>query len=140
MTSSMQSMLNDFKAILHSLKNRWPCGIKSVDDAVDAKIEGLTAFIDETTKRYGHLKDPVMIHNLWDNQRGWGHNIDFIDWDRRRLMGHHHDRRSFRIGDEVRAKMRSGKIARFSIKNVEYCNDPKDMFFADLEDIGYLES
>lgn len=35
--------------------------------------------------------------------------------------------------------MQSGRVARFKIKEVEYTLDPKDMLFATLEDVGYLE-
>jgi hypothetical protein len=76
--------------------------------------------------------------NAWEYQ-SWGHHISFLRWEDRRVYGHLHNRREFKPGDEVRFRMESGKVARFKVKDVEYSMDPKDMFFATVEDVGYAK-
>lgn len=78
------------------------------------------------------------VHNLWEHQIGWGHNVYFSDWDRRRITGHHPSRWDWKVGDEVRAKMASGKIGRFRITEFEPATGVWDMFFLTVEDVGYL--
>lgn len=44
-----------------------------------------------------------------------------------------------KVGDEFRSKMESGKVARFKIIKVDRCGDPQDMFFCNVEDVGYVD-
>lgn len=44
-----------------------------------------------------------------------------------------------RIGDVITTKMKSGKIGVFEIVKVEWCNDPRNMYFADVKPVGYWE-
>ena len=78
----------------------------------------------------------MRIINIWEHN-GWGNSIRWLDWDNRRLSGHLSTPPS--VGDEVRSKMDTGKIARFLITAVKRLEDPPDMFFANVSDIGYLE-
>lgn len=80
-----------------------------------------------------------MIWNLWEHQGMWGHNIHWTDWQSRRLGGHLPNRYEMKEGQELRARMESGKIARFEIVDIEFCSDPRDMLFFTVKDIGYLE-
>jgi hypothetical protein len=66
---------------------------------------------------------------------GWGFHIEWLDYDKRRMWGHH---QRLEVGDEVRVDMESGKTARFAVTNVEWQRDPRDMFFCDVIDIGYV--
>jgi len=75
------------------------------------------------------------IINMWEHT-SWGDNIYFFNWEKRHLVGWMTPIPN--IGDEIRCKMKSGKVARFKIIKVEPQKDPKDMFFATVEDIGYL--
>lgn len=75
------------------------------------------------------------IINMWKHT-GWGNSISFTDWEKRRLVGHLPNRP--KIGDEIRSKMESGEIGRFLVSEVEYCRDPKDMFFCTVKDLKYL--
>lgn len=76
----------------------------------------------------------VRTISMWEHS-GWGDYIDWSSWEERSLYGHMKDRP--RNGDILRCKMESGKIATFVIKNVVYKSDPRDMFFAEAEDVGY---
>jgi len=77
-----------------------------------------------------------VVINMWEH-KSWGDNILWFNWKRRRLVGWMTP--IPKVGDEVRCKMRSGKIGRFEIVKVEPQSNPRDMFFADVRDIGYLE-
>lgn len=81
---------------------------------------------------------PKRIWNLWEHQRGWGHNLT-LDWDHRSVIGHLPNRRHMSGDDEFRCKMESGKVARFRIRELFFYGDPPDMVRFKLEDAGYLE-
>jgi hypothetical protein len=70
-----------------------------------------------------------------ERHSGWGDRLDWFDYDKRRISGHL--QRKPVVGDEVLFRMSSGKTARYAVTSVEYCGDPRDMFFADVMDIGY---
>ena len=72
--------------------------------------------------------------NLWEHS-GWGNNIDWSDFAIRRLYGLCY---GVRKGDYIRCEMESGDIASFKIVNIEYKSDPRDMFFATVKDVGYV--
>ena len=78
----------------------------------------------------------IQIYNMWEHI-GWGNRISWSYWEHRKINGHLPYK--LKPGDEIRSRMQSGKIARFRVTEVEYCGDPKDMFFATVEDVGYLE-
>lgn len=67
---------------------------------------------------------------------GWGNSIRWKDFKKRQIVGW--QQRKPEIGDEIRFKMQSKKTAQFVVIEVEHCGDPKDMFFADVVDIGYV--
>lgn len=65
----------------------------------------------------------------------WGNSIFWTDYDQRKLSGFMQQKPT--VGDIVRANMQSGKVARFRVESVENIQDPKDMFFAKVSDLGY---
>lgn len=87
-------------------------------------------------------KKPEMtgyVYNAWEHQ-GWGDSIIWsigVDFEKRQITGWLW--RKPNIGDEIRFKMESGKIARFRVQNVEHAEGVHDMFFGDLMDIGYVD-
>ena len=93
-------------------------------------------------KKYPIPKEEVKIWNMWE-YKAWGYAISWFNYDAKRITGHlPYDLLGFKmikVDDELRAKMQSGKIARFRIIEVERCQDPPDMFFADVKYIKYLE-
>lgn len=76
---------------------------------------------------------------VWDmkNHTIRGNNIDWLDFNKRTIMGHITPRPN--KGDELRCKMSDGKTMRFEIVEVKHCKNSNDMFFATVSDIGYLE-
>jgi len=68
---------------------------------------------------------------------GWGNAINWQDWERRRVVGW--KQRHPKMGDRLDAEMQSGRVAVFRFTNVEPCLDPRDMFFASVEDMGYAD-
>lgn len=85
-------------------------------------------------KHYSYIKTDAKTWNMWDHS-GWGDSLHWSDWDRRRLYGFLKE--PPKIGDILRSKMESGKIARFVFTNVEILKDPSDMFFANVSDLEY---
>lgn len=79
----------------------------------------------------------MRIIKVWEHS-GWGNSIRWFDWQKRRLVGWL--QQIPEVNDEIRTKMKSGSIARFKVVKVEPQQDPPDMFFATVEDVGYLET
>lgn len=83
------------------------------------------------------IKPTGKIINMWQH-KSWGNSIIWSDFEKRRIVGWMPSKPV--VGDEIRCRMSSGKTARFLVKDVEYAFDPRDMFFANLEDYkGYVE-
>lgn len=87
-------------------------------------------------------KPPTMtgyVYNAWEHT-SWGNNIEFEGTDAetglRRIVGWLP--RKPEVGDEIRFKMQSGKVSRMRVQGVEHTSNVRDMFFADLMDIGYV--
>ena len=72
------------------------------------------------------------------NHNNWGDRLEG-DWDGDKVRFSGHLWRRPNKGDRVIFKMKSGKLGEVKITNVEYCQDPKDMFFADGKAIGYID-
>lgn len=67
---------------------------------------------------------------------GWGDNIYWSHYDTRQVGGFLWNKPV--VGDEIRFEMKSGKVARYAVLEVKTFSDPRDMFFADVMDIGYV--
>jgi hypothetical protein len=67
-------------------------------------------------------------HSGWGNRISWGNYPD-------RINGHLTPRPN--VGDYVTCEMKTRRHGVFRITAIEYCHDPPDMFFADVEPIGY---
>ena len=70
-----------------------------------------------------------------ENHTGWGNGIDWFDFDTRRIGGHLTPLPE--VGDQIIARMESGKNGLFEIIKVDPCYNPRDQFFATVKDIGY---
>jgi hypothetical protein len=80
---------------------------------------------------------PTKVINMWEHNV-WGDTINWISWENKEIYGFS-EPCLYDTNTEVRSKMKSGKIARFKIIDIDYKADPNDMFFATLEYLGYLE-
>lgn len=69
--------------------------------------------------------------------RSWGNAINWLNFDTRCVSGHQY--RIPKVGDFLIAEMTSGKLYKFKFIKVEQCRDPKDMFFANVKDVGYCD-
>lgn len=67
---------------------------------------------------------------------GWGNSMFFTNFEKRLISGHLTPLP--KIGDTVISKMESGRTAEFKIISIEGMSDPRDQFFGQVEDIGYL--
>lgn len=65
----------------------------------------------------------------------WGNT--WHDFEKRRIVGHYGQPKK---GDVFTCKMQSGKIAVFEVVEVEWCSDPRNMYFCTVKDVGYWES
>ncbi len=76
--------------------------------------------------------------NTYSVGGGWGNKIEWFTFNQEKQI--------FKVcgwkdnkpkkGDILFSPMQSGKTAKFVFLKTEYCNDPPDMFFAD---VGFLE-
>lgn len=83
-------------------------------------------------------KPPVSWENHPRPEGPWAYGdmpISFMEWKdgsmTQRCHGWWFERP--RWGDTVLVRMTSGKTALMRFTNVEWCRDPKDMFFGDIE-------
>lgn len=76
------------------------------------------------------------VHLAPDNCR-WGNTIQFDSEDKTRINGHKTP--MVENGDVFGQRMQSGRLAIFRIRNVKPCGDPRDMFFAEVDFMHYLE-
>lgn len=75
----------------------------------------------------------------WDMKahHSWGDNIGWFNVETLQLCGH--TTPLVETGDEILCEMRSGKVGKFKVTEVEPCGDPPDMWFAKSEFSGYVE-
>jgi hypothetical protein len=66
----------------------------------------------------------------------WGHHVEWFNFEKRRIWGHKTPLP--KVGDFVDCDMQSGQRCRFEIIKVEGQSNPRDMFFADVSDYGYV--
>lgn len=66
----------------------------------------------------------------------WGKHFEFLDFKAGRIWGHilH-----LGEGDLLAHEMQSGKTAVLRVVKLERCSDPADMFFGEVETIGYSD-
>lgn len=81
------------------------------------------------------MKTEKKIIKKWEHQ-GWGNCINFTTDECTEIEGWLTPRPN--NGDELQVKMKSGKIGRYEIIDIDYMSDPRDMFFANLKPIGYV--
>jgi hypothetical protein len=70
--------------------------------------------------------------------KNWGDNIQWMKWEDRSIVGWTDPHPQ--PGDQIIFDMKSGRRAIFQIRSVDPCGDPPDMWFAKLNDIGYVET
>jgi hypothetical protein len=76
----------------------------------------------EKIRKVFKLNEKNEIGNTW------------FDYDRRIIVGHFGNPNP---GDVFTCKMQSGKIGVFEVTKVNWCCDPKNMYFAYVVDVGY---
>jgi hypothetical protein len=94
---------------------------------------------------------PEPLHSIPDGNF-WGHHIEWHDFTERKIWGHYDNfnviqrfvtgeeprpPRMLAVGEVIRAKMQSDRYALFRVTEINWQNDPRDMFFGAVEDIGY---
>lgn len=100
-------------------------------------IRGLVARAERATPEPNGEKQTTMprIYNAWEHS-SWGDHIEIMNWEKGTIWGHLPIKP--RKGDIIRFKMQSGNILQTSVKSVEYCSDPTDQFFAEIQPKEYL--
>ncbi len=94
------------------------------------KMFGLKKLFKKKIKKTGR------VIKLWQHNT-WGNSVYFNDWEKRKITGFL--RNLPVIGDCIHTKMESGSTAELMIIDIKYTHNPKDMFFATVKDIGYVE-
>jgi len=76
---------------------------------------------------------------IWviSEHRGWGDSFN-LQWEKHRINGHISKPRCVKEGDIIHIPFENGKTGAFYMKNVDNMRDPRDMFFADLVGIDYI--
>ena len=77
------------------------------------------------------------IYLEWKHN-GWGNAINVTNWEDGELNGHL--QRIPELEDRIIFKMESGKLLETKIIKVRQCNDPRDMWFATMEPVNYIDS
>jgi hypothetical protein len=85
----------------------------------------------EIKESSGHEK---VVWRMWEH-RGWGDCIQWMCKDQ--ISGH--TRPLPKEGDDLLCKMESGRVGIYRFTKVNPCTDPSDMWFADVEGVGYAE-
>lgn len=67
---------------------------------------------------------------------GWGNRIEWRDFGKRTIRGW--KQKSPKVGDLIKCPMASGRDGLFRVTSVEEPGDPRDMFYAETEPVGYL--
>ncbi len=82
------------------------------------------------------LEWKARIPVLYEMSGGWG---DRIEWSTigSRVTGW--KQRIPEVGDLISSPMQSGKTGLYRVTDVEQMLDPRDMFFADVEEAFYLD-
>ena len=72
---------------------------------------------------------------------GWGNSIDYSDENRSRIYGFKSSRpEEGSILIDLISSNGLKEIPVYVMTKMEYCSDPRDMFFADIEEVGEIES
>ena len=79
------------------------------------------------------VEPPRKVFHYAPNDNMWGYAIQFNNWPDS-VFGHFTP--YVKDGDVFAQRMESGNVLLFRLKNVENVNDPRDMFFADVDLIG----
>lgn len=89
---------------------------------------GILTFLRKKEQR------PEMVR-YYELGGGWGNSIRFNDEAQTRVVGWKSPRPV--KYDLLFAKMNSGKTGVYEFTKVEWCLDPHDMFFGDVQFLGY---
>jgi hypothetical protein len=106
-------------------------------------MHALMKRIRDARKKKHENKLPPNVHTgppqviVMEDHKSWGNAIQWRDYEKQQLWGHLTPRPA--VGDEVLCELKSGRIGVFKIIDVDYTEDPQDMFFATTEPIGYLD-
>lgn len=84
------------------------------------------------------LLKPRADADLYQIGGGWG---DRISWWPENQLTHvsGHKTPKPQAGDVLICEMKSGKTGVWIFQNIDHCGDPPDMFFADVNPIGYSD-
>ncbi|HEY1806069.1 MAG TPA: hypothetical protein VGG45_16465 [Terracidiphilus sp.] len=89
-------------------------------------------------------KEPILLlsprpdADLYEIGGGWSDRISW--WSENQLTRvYGHKTPKPRAGDVLTCEMKSGKTGVWIFQSIEHCNDPPDMFFADVNPIGYTD-
>lgn len=75
------------------------------------------------------------IYKIWEHTY-WGDAIHLDTWEKNPTVHGWISNPYISLGDILVTRMLSEKFCWFRIKELRYCTDPRDMFFATLEAIG----
>lgn len=64
-------------------------------------------------------------------------SLYWFNYEQQKLVGWKSPRPE--AGDIFLVPMQSGRMGKFIFKDVDYCMDPKDMFFGIVEGVGYAD-
>ena len=84
------------------------------------------------------MSNNEVVIKAWEH-KAWGDNIKVInsdDMEKITIAGWL--TKPPDVGDSIHFRMNSGKVAAYGVASVDDCDDPPDMFFADLEFTNYV--
>lgn len=88
------------------------------------------------------MKKQVKGKTTFEMGGGWGDRIEIFNWSETPNKKHLPRITGWKNplpknGDLLKVQMKSGKTGIFEIVNIKYCDNPSDMFFADIKLLKY---
>lgn len=74
-----------------------------------------------------------------ENYQSWGNAIYWLDKPTDYKIYGFIASPKIKEGDELRIRLSSGRIGCLIMYNIDYKNDPRDMFFANVKELGFLD-
>jgi hypothetical protein len=84
------------------------------------------------------LRPRVDARTYDTREQFWGNSVQWTNYQAMRVHGWCEPRPT--RGDILKAPMKSGRVGIFIFKDVEYCRDPQDMFFATVAPFEFEEA
>ncbi len=74
----------------------------------------------------------MTVYKIWEHQ-SLGNTIAIWDYEKHKIYGW---KKGIKKGDKLQLEFKDGSIGEVEITDIEYENDPRDMFFGTIAEKG----